>query len=157
MKRFFIEEIKRDAAETGPVVSIKFKEDDKTQWIHLAEEEEEANVFTSEDDIHEKLLADELEEGFLDYLNENDTGNVNGLTFGEYGHLFDQIYEEAENEAVPLIRLLVTITRSEAEDAEKLIALATGKYVDEIEIPVSDKEKAHQEFLDDIYEGSHGF
>ncbi|MBR6357468.1 MAG: hypothetical protein IKR99_04825, partial [Lachnospiraceae bacterium] len=83
----------------------------------------------------------------------------NGITMGEYAAVFDSISNDPENEAVPLVRYMILLARSSADEAEAFIEMAAGKYADEIEIPESDVEKEHQgevdySFLDTLDEES---
>ena len=49
--------------------------------------------------------------------------------------------DDPENPAVPLIRYLITLTRYPMKEVDGLMKLVKGKYIDEVEIPMSDDEK----------------
>ena len=77
MKRFFIEDAKCDISAGGfacgpvfgnPVVTIKFKDDDETKWLSLVEVEGIPNCFLTDEDIHEKLVTEDFDDEFTDYL-----------------------------------------------------------------------------------------
>lgn len=167
MKRFLIEEARYGVTKGDPengagnvVVSIRFKEGDKTQWLNMVEFEGIPNVFLSDIDIHEKLVEDDLEDmAFADYLGEHFITDFNGITMGDYAVLFRDIANDPENEAVPLIRYMILLARCEREEAADFLKLAAGKYADEIEIPASDVENEYRKetdfsFLADLDEES---
>ena len=169
MNRFFIEEAKRGvtkgdiaygAISGNVVVTIKFKEDDHEQWLNMVEFEGVPNVFLSDKDIYEKLLEEDFEDqDFADYLNEHFIYDFHGIILGEYEAVFDSISNDPKNEAIPLIRYMILLARCQMEEVEEILALAAGKYADEIEIPESDVEKEYRgepdyTFLDDLDEES---
>lgn len=160
MKRYFIEAAKCDITEGGiacgpvsgnVVVTIQFKEGSKTQWLSLVEAQGIPNVYLSDKDVHEALVAEDYDdEEFIQYMEDHFISEFNGIEFDDdYSNIFASIAEDPKNPAVPLIRYLITLVRCEMDDVEVLIQMAAGKYVDEIDIPVSDVE---QEFLDEDIE-----
>ncbi|MBR3262073.1 MAG: hypothetical protein IKF93_03040 [Lachnospiraceae bacterium] len=169
MKRFLIEEAKRTVTKGGPeweaapasvVVTVKYKEDAAAQWLNMVEFEGVPNVFLSDRDIFDKLVEEDFEDqAFADYLNTHFIEDFNGITMGEYAAVFDSISNDPENEAVPLVRYMILLARSSADEAEALIEMSAGKYADEIEIPESDVEREHRgevdySFLDTLDEES---
>ncbi len=161
MKRYFIEEAKCGVTEGGMacgpvsgnvVVTVKFKEGSKVQWISLVEVDGIANVYLADKDIHESLIAEDIDdEEFTQYMEDHYISEFDGLDVGaEYGDWLDSIEEDPENPAVQLIRLLLALAwckpgRPEAE----LIEMAKGRYADELDIPESAVEDV---FNEDEYE-----
>ena len=169
MKRFLIEEAKRAVTKGGPewedapssvVVTVKYKEDAAAQWLNMVEFEGVPNVFLSDRDIFDKLVEEDFEDqAFAAYLNEHFVEDFHGIAMGEYAAVFDAIVNDPENEAIPLIRYMILLARSGADEAEALIEMSAGKYADEIEIPESDVEREHRgepdySFLDTLDEES---
>ena len=169
MKEYLIEEAKRAVTKGGPewedapasvVVTVKYKEDAAAQWLNMVEFEGVPNVFLSDRDIFEKLVEEDFEDqAFADYLNAHFIEDFNGITMGEYAAVFDSISNDPENEAVPLVRYMILLARSSADEAEALIEMSAGKYADEIEIPESDVEREQRgepdySFLDTLDEES---
>ncbi len=157
MKRYFIEEAKRGITEGGiacgpvsehVVVTVKFKKDSTTQWISLVEVEGIPNVYLSDKDIHEELVAEDFDdEEFAEYMEEHFISEFNGIEFDVYySTTFEDIAADPENPAIPLIRYLISLTRCDMDDVEGLVEMASGKYADELDIPASDVE---EEFLDE--------
>ena len=133
------------------VVTVQFKEGSKTQWLSLVEAQGIPNVYLSDKDVHEALVAEAFDdEEFTQYMNEHFIGEFNGIEFDDdYSTTFESIAEDPENPAVPLIRYLIALVRCDMDTVEDLIRMASGKYADEIDIPVSDVEKEFMEEYDD--------
>ena len=159
MKRFLIETAKCGITEGGMacgavsgnvVVTVQFKEGSKTQWLSLVEVEGIPNVYLSDKDIHEDLVAEDFDdEEFTEYMEDHYINEFEGIEFdSDYSTTFESIADDPENPAVPLVRYLITLVRCDMDEVEDLILMASGKYADEINIPASDVE---EEFMD--YEG----
>ena len=159
MKRYFIEEVKCSISAGGfacgpisgnPVISIRYKEGNETKWLSLVEVEGIPNCFLTDEDIHEKLVSEDFDDEFTDYLDQHSVGEFNGITFGEYTDIYYSISQNSENPAIPLIRYLLTLARCDTADEKKLIEMAKGKYANELEIPMSDIEEDYlAEFEDE--------
>ncbi len=158
MSKYFIEEAKCGISASGfacgpvfgnPVVTIKFKDNNQTKWLNLVEVEGIPNCFLTDEDIHEKLLSEDSDDKFTDYLDQHSVGDFNGITFGEYTDIYYSISQNPENPAIPLIRYLLTLARCDAADEAGLIEMAVDKYTDELEIPLSDIE---EDYLDNLEE-----
>ena len=59
------------------------------------------------------------------------------------------MYEDPENPANPLIRYLLALSLCRMEEVEGIIDLARGKYIDEVEIPLTEAE---EDFLEEMRE-----
>lgn len=157
MTRYFIEKAECGIIEGGMacgpisgniVVTIQFKDDSKTQWLSLVEVDGIPNVYLSDKDVHKDLVAEDFNNIEFDkYLNDHYIFNFNGIDLDvDYYSTFESIATDPENPAVPLIRYLITLVRCDMDSVEKLIQMASGRYVDELDIPISDVEK---DFMDD--------
>jgi len=164
MKRYFIETAKCGITEGGMacgpisgnvVVTVQFKEGSTTQWLSLVEVEGIPNVYLSDKDIHEALVAKDFDdEEFTEYMDEHFISDFNGIDFdADYSTTFESIADDPENPAIPLIRYLITLVRCDMDEVDDLIQMATGKYADELDIPESDVE---EEFMDE-YEDEDDF
>jgi len=99
------------------------------------------NVILTDKDIFDRLLKNDSDEDFNEYVNEHEIFDFEGTEFdGDYSTTISSLYENTENPAVPLIRYLLTLTLCSQEETQGLIELATGKYIDEIEVPMSEVE-----------------
>ena len=156
MKRYFIEEAKCDITAGGMacgpmfgnvVASVKFREGDETQWLNMIEVAGTLEVALTEKDIFDDLVKEDFEnEEFYEYLDEHCIGDLNGIVFGEgYRDIFESIEDDPQNPAVPLIKYIITLVRCDMEDTEGLLAMAKGKYADELDIPMSDVEEEYLE------------
>lgn len=160
MTRYFIETAKcgitNGGMACGPVsgnvvVTVQFKDDSKTQWISLVEVGGIPNVYLSDKDIHEDLVAEDFDnEEFNQYMEDHFISEFDGIEFdADYSTTFESIAEDPENPAVPLIRYLITLVRCDMDDVDDLIQMASGKYADELDIPASDVE---EDFMEDYEE-----
>lgn len=156
MKRYMIEDAKcgitGGGMGCGPVdgnvvVTVRFKEDNKTQWLSLVEVDGIPNVFLFDRDAHDDIVKEDLDnEEFINYMNDHFIREFNGIQFnGDYCDAFDCFEEDPENPAIPLVRYLITLVRCEMDEVEGLISMAKGKYADELDIPVSDIEEEYYE------------
>ena len=157
MKRYFIETAKCGITEGGMacgpvpgnvVVTVQFKEGSTVQWLSLVEFDGIPNVYLSDKDIYEDLVAEDLDdEKFTEYMNENFIQEFNGIKFDDdYSTTFESIADDPKNPAIPLVRYLIALVRCDMDDVENLIQMASGKYADQLDIPVSDVE---EEFMDE--------
>ena len=130
MKRYFIEEIKCGESEggvaCGPVsgsfnVSIRYSVDGESMWLSNADVGGIPNFFLTDEDVFQKLCDDDMSEEFNDYMNAHYAGDFEGLDLGEYWDVFNSFSENPENPAVPLVRLLVTLSRCHREKEAELI------------------------------------
>ncbi len=151
MKRYIIEDAKCGITEGGMacgpvdgnvVVTIQFKEEDKTQWLSLVEVMGIPNIFLFDRDVHDELVKEDFDdEDFTNYMNDHAIDEFNGIEFnGDYSDAFSCFAEDPENPAIPLIRYLITLVRCDMDDVDRLISMAKGKYADALDIPASDLE-----------------
>ena len=152
MKRYFIEEVKcgvtAGGMACGPVggdvvASVKFTEGKKkAKWLTMVEVTGILNVFLADRDDFDKILLDDFDEEFTEYMNEHAISDFNGIEFGEdYSDSFYSMAEDPENPAIPLIKYLFALMRCSMEETEDLVKKAKGKYADELDIPVTDVEE----------------
>ena len=153
MKRYFIETVRCGVSNGGMacgpiegsvVVTVKIKEDGETKWISMVECMGFPNVYVTDKDVFEDLVKEDFKnEEIWEYIKEHYVESFNGIaTCAEYGDILDSISEDPENPAVPLIRYMIAVVRCDYDVLDELIAMAEGKYADELEnIPVSDIEE----------------
>lgn len=160
MSRFFVESVRYSLGEggmaCGPVsgefmVSIKFKKDDEpSKWLTVIEITDFIIYFLENEDRFERHInldadnSDEIEE-----LNKYEITEFEGIDLGEsYDDIFDQILQdEKDNPAAPLLRYVITLLDAHIEECDSLVELATGKYIDEVDIPASGAELGYYEDL----------
>lgn len=160
MKRYLIEDAKCGLTEGGMacgpvsgnvVVSVKYHDGDRSGWLSVVEVDSIPNVFQTDEDIFERLLAeDPHDEAFIRYLQNHSISCFDGIEFGDgYDETFESIANGADDPAVPLIRYLVALIRCELDEVNGLIEMAKNRYADELDIPMSDVEEEWLEDLED--------
>lgn len=150
--RFFIEKVKcgvtNGGMACGPVlgnviVTIQYrKENGASEWISNAECMGIATIYHNEFDPFDTLMSEDVDNpkfgvGMID--------SFEGISFYDYEDMFEAFVENKDNAAIPLLRLLIAVTRAASDDVKRLIAMSEGKYVDEIDIPISDIEEEYLE------------
>ena len=149
MKRYRVLEAKCGVGEggfacgpvAGPVVAeIRLSdEDDSAFYLSLVEVDGIANWFRTDRSTIDELLSEDNDESIFDYLNDNN------LPLGEYGEVLD----EKEDELYQAYRYLIYLVRCEMDETEPFIKATTGKYLDEIGVPMSDIEEEMLEEYDE--------
>lgn len=145
MKRFLIENAKCGVAQGGPmmgivITSVKFNDGESSKWFNLAEVDGIPCFYLTDKDVYDTLIKGEWDEDFQKMLDNSLIEEFEGITFGEYEEVFDSIYENPDNPAVPFLRYVFALTRCDLKDVDKLVKKATGKHIDEIKVPISDAE-----------------
>lgn len=151
MKRYLIEEVKCGVSEGGiacgpvggnVVVTIKYNDGNGSKWLNMEEVTGIANVTLCDQDYFDVLIASRFDEDFITIMNNSWIGEFDGIEIGEdCPEIISNVYENAENPAAPLLKYLVTLTRCSMDEVDSLIKMATGKYADELDIPMSDVEE----------------
>ena len=149
MKRYRVLEAKCGVGEggfacgpvAGPVVAeIRLSDENSSKfYLSLVEVDGIANWFRTDRSTIDELLSEDNDESVFDYLNDNN------LPLGEYGEVLD----EKEDELYQAYRYLIYLVRCEMDEAEPFIQATAGKYLDEIEIPMSDIEEEMLEEYDE--------
>ena len=98
-------------------------------------------------DVFDKLI--EEDDKTIERANDSAIQEFNGITLGSGDYDFACLQENEDNPAVPLIRYIIALVRCEMEEVNALVTIAKGKYIDEVEIPLSDLE---EEYLEDMAE-----
>ncbi|MBQ5956167.1 MAG: hypothetical protein IJL46_01195 [Clostridia bacterium] len=167
MKRYYIENVKYGITDggiaCGPiggniVVTIQFKDSDKTQWISLIDVTGIPNIYLTDRDVFQDLIKEDFDDiEFTTYITNHSIDNINGIELGsEYDDIFNSIDNDPENPVVPLIKYLINLARAGEDETDFLISQGISKYADEIKAPESDVEerclynKNIDEFLFDI-------
>ena len=141
MTRYFIESVKCGAGEggmacgpvSGPVVAeAKVRTDNGEEfYMSLAEMEGIPNFFKSPKSTYEYQMNDDMDEEALEEFQSY---------FIETGD-YEEIFAQQDPEWLQLYRYLIYIVRSEWEECESYQRETEGKWLDEINIPVSDIEE----------------
>ena len=147
MGRFFIEYVKCGISEGGiacaPVdgsanASVKISDGDNSYWLSVFEIYGIPNFYVSEDDLFDMIMNSSDEEAIIETLNDNQIDEFEGISLGEYGDIVESIKLNEGSPAVALIKYVVLLTRCPTEEMEETVALAKGKFVDDLDIPASD-------------------
>ena len=125
----------------GPVIAeIRLSDENSSEfYLSLIEVDGIANWFRTDRSTIDDLLSGNNDESIFDYLNDN------SLPLGEYGDVLD----EKEDELYQAYRYLIYLVRCEMDEAEPFIQSTAGKYLDEIEVPMSDIEEELLEEYDE--------
>ena len=147
MARIKILEVKCEADCLAEVIntSIKFDDGNGEKWLSVSEVEGMGSFYISDQDIFNRLnnvgeYDEELQE-ILDFSPED----FDGVPLKED---YDAIFEYAQennSDALQLVRYAILVTRCEEEDLQDIIELGEGKFIDEIEVPMSDIEEEFNE------------
>ena len=67
---------------------------------------------------------------------------------GEYDNMYYRLYDQIfnskrDNEAAQFLRFVIALITSGENEADELIELAKGRYIDEIDIPVCEMERRY--------------
>ena len=161
MKRYLLEEAKcgitNGGFACGPIpghviTSIKYNDGAGSKWLSIAEYDGLPMTFVSERDIFDDLMKDDSEDDeFTEYLEEHQIWDLDGMEFGdEYSDVYEGIYADLENPAAQLLKYAIALTRCAEGEEKDLIDMASGKYVDELDIPISDVEEDYMEDLEEL-------
>jgi len=155
MGTFLIEQVKHgenDGGDAcGPIggaicVSVHFKKDNEpSRWIELDDVDGIYQFYLSDTDMfdfHANFNSYD-DEDEIKKFNENFIEEFEGITLSDnYIEMFDQINgSQKANPASALIKYMILLVRCSDYKIDDLIDMATGKYIDEIDIPVGDDEQ----------------
>ena len=130
------------------VAAVQYRENESVpKLIYLVEVDGIANFFLIDVDVFDKLI--EEDDKTIERANDSAIQEFNGITLGSGDYDFACLKENEDNPAVPLIRYIIALVRCEMEEVNALVTIAKGKYIDEVEIPLSDLE---EESLEDMAE-----
>ena len=139
--------------DNSPVVvaSVKFTDEGEPLWLNFVDVIRDGitGLIPSDSDIVDEILENSDDSALIDYLDEKSVFEFEGIDFdADYYTPYKSIFEfDPENPANPLIRFLLSLSSCPTEEADGLIALAKGKYIDEVDLPMNDMEKS---FLKDL-------
>ena len=152
MKRFYIEDARcglSRGAQKPPMpfavcAAVDFREDDgESRLFFLNEFNGMPMFFISEEDFFDKILAEDGE--VIGKTGKLILQEFEGIRFGKMKYDFESLAENEGNPAAALIRYLIALVRSDRDKTAGLIEMAKGRYLDELEIPVSDLEQKYLE------------
>lgn len=143
MSRYYIEAIKYGEADGGfacglvggaIVAEAKVRNDaGESFYLSLADVCGLPNFYKTSESTFEKQL--QMDEDLIEVL-EN--------TFIETGD-YEEIFEKKDSEWFELYRYLIFFVSESEEACKELEKLTVGKYIDEIEVPMSDVEMDYKE------------
>lgn len=155
MKRYLIEEAKCGVTEGGMacgpvpgvvVASLKVNDGKCVRWLSLSEVDGIPNLIVTDEDIYDTLITDDFSDEFVDFVNDHTVNEFDGIEIDDgYYTTYDCIRENPDNPAGLVMKYLIALVRCETDEIEDIIAMGTGKYADEIRIPVCDAEEDYLE------------
>ena len=155
MKRYLIEEAKCGVSEGGMacgpvpgtvVASLKVNDGKRVRWLSLAEVDGIPNMIVTDEDIYDTLITDDFSDEFVDFVNDHTVNEFDGIEIDDgYYTTYGCIRENPDNPAGPVMKLLIALVRCDMDETEALIEASTGKYADEIDIPLCDMEEEYLE------------
>lgn len=149
MGKYYINEVKCGVSAGGMacgpfpgnvIVSVNVTVGSRTFWLTNVEATGIPNFYMTDEDIFDRLKADDFDEDFDEYLGQIFVDSFDGINIGEYDQILESIEQNRENPASSLIRYIILLTRCPKDHEEDVIEMATGKYIDDLEIPGSDVE-----------------
>lgn len=145
MKKYLIEDLKCGITETGldsVVASIKFNNEEESKWLNIFEIEGIPSFNLSKDDIFDKLIKDDVsDKEYAKLLDNTFIDNFNGMPLGEYEDMIEYMNKKDQTQDTLLLRLIIALVRADNDDTKELIKKSKGKYLDQIDIPISDIEE----------------
>ena len=155
MKRYLIEAVKCGVSDGGiacgpvsgvVVAALRFNDGSGPRWLTMIEAEGMLMTYLTEQDFYDKAVAEDYDEEDIRFLNEECLDSFDGIELSEdYFDIFESIAETPDAPAVPLIRYMIALIRCSMEEVDGLIRMAAGRYADELEVPMSDKEEDYLE------------
>ena len=123
----------------GPVVGeINLADENGEEfYLCLAEVDGIPNWFKTDRSTIDEQIEETSEEVF-EYLNDH------YIDIGEYVDVFD----DPEAELYQACRYLIYLVRCERDQEEPFIRATVGKYLDEMEIPMTDEEEEYREDME---------
>ena len=148
MSRYLIEKVNKGLADSGMpggdvIVSIQYKKDSEvSQWLSNADCGGFCTLYQTDFNPFDLLVSSDVDNpkfgvGMID--------SFEGITFNDYEDMFEAFRQNPDNPANSLLRYLIAITCCSTEEAKELVLLAEGKYIDEVDVPISDIEEEYLE------------
>ena len=149
MSRFFIEKVKTGLTDSGlppadVIVTIQYRKDDgPSQWLSNAECGGFCTIYLNDFDPFDILISGDVDNpqfgvGIIDSFED--------IEFNDYDDMFEYFSENSDNPAIPLLRLLIAVTRCGMDETDEIISMSEGKFIDEIDVPISDIEEDYLDY-----------
>ena len=105
----------------------------KTQEIILAGFLHDIGKTKFSQKLLDKHVSKLTDEEYEEYLGNQYIDEFNGITLAtDYNDVYESIYDDLDNPAVPLIKLLLVLLNGAEDDStEELVSKVIGKYADE--------------------------
>ena len=146
MKRYKVQDVKlRMDKGYGPfpgvvVVSIEYDDGTGSKWISGAECDGCIDFHLSDRDISEILVSTDMKDGNSEVFESTHIDEFDGFGLGNYDDVFDNIDENPDHPAVPLIKYLMLLVVCPMDDYEGYAKMGIGRFIDEVDVPDIDDE-----------------
>ena len=143
MSRYYIEDVKCNILSGGPdpgivCTSVKYSDGKAAKWLTNVEVDGLPNFYLTDDDLFDRIMADDDDEEFDEYRDAHFIEEFDGIGLGEYEEIVDALTEKEEAPAASLIKYVIAVTRSDMERTQELIRTGKGKNADELKITMED-------------------
>ena len=143
MSRYYIEDVKCDVLSGGPdpgivCTSVKYSDGKAAKWLTNVEVDGLPNFYLTDDDIFDRIMANDDDEKFDEYRDAHFIEEFDGIELGEYEDIVDALLEKEETPAASLIKYVIAVTRSDMERTQELIRTGKGKNADELKITMAE-------------------
>ena len=144
MRRYLIEDIQ--LSETGKsfdrskIIAIKYFDGRKSRWLTNVDYDGSPSFYLSKESISYLIADKEFESGDdseINLMHSIDCYHIRQLDeffLGDYYEIEEFLQEDSQNAIVPLIRLLLVLSRFDIDDFQELIDESLGHYADEIDL-----------------------
>lgn len=159
MNKYFIEDAKcgvtKGGMACGPVPgsvvgAVKFCSGKDSMWLYLVETDGFPGFYLSDRELYDELIEEDFDDEFVEYMDNHLLAEMDGICLRtEYEDVIESIYKNRNNSAAALIRFMITLVRCDLDKVDSISQSAIGRYVDEIDIPMSDLEQDYQEELEE--------
>ncbi len=149
MARYFIENVKCGVDEggmaCGPIPGsvigeVKIRTDaGDAFYFCLAEVMGIPNFYKTDRSTYDDQMGSDLSDELIEYLDDHNLGEID----------YSDVYSNEDPEDRDLFRYITYIVRSGWDECTSFMEETKGKWLDEIEIPISEDE---QEYLDEMDE-----
>lgn len=151
MKRYIIEDVKYGYLEIGifsnRIVTIKYKEDDKSEWLTMVDGEGFPDTYLLDEDRFGDFSSPKHVKDTLMDMQEHIIYDFNGIDLCDYSDIFNGVTENPDNPASPLIKYLAALVNCPDKEIEDLVKLGIGKYADEVILPEKAVKQIDRNYL----------
>ena len=141
MKRYKIQDVRLGINKGyGPLpgavaVSIEYDDGAGTKWISGSECMGCIDFHLSDRDISGILVARDQTDEDLEVIESTHVDEFDGFQLGNYDEVLDNIEENPDHPAVPLVKYLMLLVVCSMDDYEGYVKIGTGRFIDEVDVP----------------------